>query len=232
MHNDKYKTSRGFTLIELLVVISIISLLIAILLPALGKARASARKVLCMNNLKQAHLGFSFYNDIYDEAYPWFRVEDPLYNPNNVSASANYGSYWVQAYLMSVKPMPASQAASEMWYNAQVGQEQKYPTVWCPSDPRALTTDYSLQSSYFWSYFPAPNSATPNADGYWGRLWGFRKSNGKEKVWHLNEVEKPHLTALLREYYQQVSFPTDVYHLSNRHLLLADGSMVDLPTND
>jgi len=59
----------GFTLIELLVVISIISLLLAILLPALGHARESARCVVCLSNLKQIGLATRLYVDEY-ASYP------------------------------------------------------------------------------------------------------------------------------------------------------------------
>lgn len=58
-------SKRGFTLIELLVVISIIALLIAILLPALGSARESAQRIACGSNLKQ--IGIAYYTYATDE---------------------------------------------------------------------------------------------------------------------------------------------------------------------
>ncbi|UCG56507.1 MAG: type II secretion system protein [Phycisphaerales bacterium] len=58
---------RGFTLIELLVVIAIIAVLMAILFPALNRAKEQGKRAACMNNLKQMGLAWIVYSDENDD---------------------------------------------------------------------------------------------------------------------------------------------------------------------
>ena len=60
---------KRFTLVELLVVIAIIGILSSMLLPALGKARHSAKRAVCLSNLKQVGLLYEMYADDNSERY-------------------------------------------------------------------------------------------------------------------------------------------------------------------
>jgi prepilin-type N-terminal cleavage/methylation domain-containing protein/prepilin-type processing-associated H-X9-DG protein len=67
------KRQNGFTLVELLVVIGIISVLIAILMPALNKARAAAKAVECQSNMRQIVMALAMYrNENRDVCYPFY----------------------------------------------------------------------------------------------------------------------------------------------------------------
>ena len=74
--------NRGFTLIELLVVIAIVSILAALLLPALSAARQRAHAVTCVNNLRQINFAAYSYCDESDDRLPfaWYSDPDPTIN--------------------------------------------------------------------------------------------------------------------------------------------------------
>lgn len=72
--------SGGFTLIELLVVISVIALLIGILIPTLGQARESARRLKCLTNLRAIGTAFQLY--MQNESKGILPKVNPLHDPN------------------------------------------------------------------------------------------------------------------------------------------------------
>jgi prepilin-type N-terminal cleavage/methylation domain-containing protein len=67
---DNIKYTGGFTLTELLVVIAIVGILVALLLAALGGAKAKAQRMVCVNNLHQISLGVRMYSDDSQDASP------------------------------------------------------------------------------------------------------------------------------------------------------------------
>ncbi len=72
---------RAFTLIELLVVVAIIALLAALLLPALGRAKGSGQRAVCLSNLKEIGLAIHLYADENGGRIPYGPVAPPFSHP-------------------------------------------------------------------------------------------------------------------------------------------------------
>ncbi len=116
MQTKTHKT-RGFTLIELLVVISIIALLVGILLPALGAARASAQKVVCLSNVRQGGVAIFNYVAANDDYFPiysarWINTPFQLADTRRAALPQANGDpgYWWSSRLVEDGFLPGPEA--------------------------------------------------------------------------------------------------------------------------
>lgn len=120
---DRRCTPAAFTLIELLVVIAIIGVLAALLMPAFGRAKESARGIDCLNNLRQIGIALQLYVQENNNRMPSLR--DRMLDTNS-----------------PVIPLPTVDVA----LSNQVGNVRVF---WCQSDKQGLFAQTG--SSYGWN---------------------------------------------------------------------------------
>jgi prepilin-type N-terminal cleavage/methylation domain-containing protein/prepilin-type processing-associated H-X9-DG protein len=83
------KKKNGFTLIELLVVVAIIAVLVAMLLPALNRARETAKQVVCLSNQKSFGTALYMYIGENNSIFPYF-----MYDNTKINGDYDYRTVW------------------------------------------------------------------------------------------------------------------------------------------
>ncbi len=124
---------RSFTLIELLVVIAIIAVLAALLLPALKKAKETAKEIVCVNNLKQISISEYSYAADWEERFSPSRMSvggTTYYWPAILRSQITGGgliSYGSKAFLNSIFDCPVTEGwdSTACWRN--YGQNEHLP---------------------------------------------------------------------------------------------------------
>ena len=127
------RSKSKFTLVELLVVVSIISVLAAMLLPALGSARERARRISCLSNLRQTYMAAVIYSDDSGDSLP-----EPGIYPKNQEYTNITSSWGNSANLLSLATQSHGNTLGIRtgWWNFLVGTKYTYidrQTVNCPS---------------------------------------------------------------------------------------------------
>jgi len=167
---------KGFTLIELLVVIAIISLLMALLLPALERAREQGKRIICLNNLRQLTLAWHAYADDFDGRMVC----------GDTGEYDTYTPYGQQVHLNEIpwcmKDWEPGTTLTEKEIAIREGALFPYSKVvklhWCPTGEVGELRTYAVADSMNCIGWPRPYGDAPPYD--------------RRMLKHRSEILKPH----------------------------------------
>ena len=128
--------ARGFTLIELLVVVGIIAILVALLLPAVFSARATSRRVTCLNNLHQIGIAINAYAEQNDGKIPFGPKAPPM-----MTAADFYPSTGAPTSLVTL--MGGSPVGLGLLLQSEV--ERSPQVFFCPDSDQSAIAQAELQ---------------------------------------------------------------------------------------
>ncbi|MAX24705.1 MAG: hypothetical protein CMJ19_09395 [Phycisphaeraceae bacterium] len=163
------KRQHAFTLIELLVVISIISLLVAILLPALGSARKSAQGIQCQSNMRQIMMVVFTYTSDHKDVVPYHR--------NITSNDTSNIWYGIAQHMSEAGYLPNKTDKNS---DPQVGDVSTLNTLWvCPANINPPFTEDSGILRYFFyrkNYYISSDQssitwAAASGPGWWNEKY-------------------------------------------------------------
>jgi len=175
-NKQRLQKRKGFTLIELLVVITIIGILVSLTLPAINGARAAARKVTCLNNMRNVGLAIVNFSSGANSRVPL------LVDENIVVDSSNPNDHWDDlSWCTSILPFLDQVGFRQRWdstasaasvsgadtTNIQFLNAQRFPVFLCPDDQFGTdpgASSYVANIGYVMANYNAPDDISHAAN--------------------------------------------------------------------